>query len=124
MALLKMILALGVATLAALPAGADEPAKYKVPAGVVEKIKAALPDKAPAQPKRAHKVLIFTKTNDFRHASIPVGVTALTLMGEKTGAYTTFATEDEGIFEPGKLNQFDAVIMLNTTGDILRPKKL
>ena len=28
------------------------------------------------------------------------------------------------MFEPGKLKEFDLVIMVNTTGDLFRPKKL
>jgi type 1 glutamine amidotransferase len=88
----------------------------------LDKITAALPDKAPVQPKQPRKVLIFSKTAGFRHSSIPVGVKAITMMGDKTGAYTAHATEDESIFEPEKLKVFDAVFMLNTTGDCLRPK--
>ncbi len=95
-----------------------------VKTAVVEKIKSALPDKAPARVKQPHKVLIFSKTNGFRHGSIPVGVTALTMMGEKTGAFTAVHSEDDAMFEPDTLKQFDAVIMLNTTGDLFRPKVL
>src|SRR6266545_5491196 len=67
-----------------------------------EKIMSALPDKAPAAPKKARKLLIFSKTAGFRHSSIPVGARALTLMGDKTGAYTVYHTEDESVFEPEK----------------------
>jgi len=90
----------------------------------VDKIQKALPDKAPAKPKQARKLLIFSKTAGFRHSSIPVGVKAGALMGDKTGAYTAHHTEDESIFEPEKLKTFDAVLMLNTTGDCLKPKGL
>jgi type 1 glutamine amidotransferase len=90
----------------------------------VEKIQQALPDKAPAKPKQARKLLIFSKTAGFWHDSIPVGVKAITLLGDKTGAFTAYATEDESIFEPEKLAKFDAVLMLNTTGNCLRPKGL
>jgi uncharacterized protein len=92
------------------------------PANQVEKVMAALPDKAPAKPKQPRKLLIFSKTAGFRHDSIPIGVKALTLMGDKTGAYEAFATEDESFFEPEKLKTFDAVFMLNTTGNCLRAK--
>mgnify|MGYP002624098524 CR=1 FL=1 len=91
---------------------------------VLEKIEAALPKEAPAKPKKERKVLIFSKTNGFRHGSIATGVAALTLLGEKTGAYTATATEDDAAFEPESLKEFDAVIMLNTTGEIFRPKQL
>src|SRR5688500_12415574 len=73
---------------------------------VREKIQAALPDAAPAKPQKERKVLIFTKTNGFRHESIPVGVLSLTLVGEQTGAYAATHTEDESAFEPENLKQF------------------
>src|SRR5262245_22088000 len=53
----------------------------------LDKITQALPDKAPAQPKQPRKLLIFSKTAGFRHSSIPVGIKAITMMGDKTGAY-------------------------------------
>jgi type 1 glutamine amidotransferase len=87
----------------------------------IEKVMQALPDKAPAQPKAKHKILIFSKTAGFRHGSIAIGAKAIAMMGDKTGAYTAFHTEDESFFEPEKLKAFDAVFMLNTTGDCLRP---
>jgi type 1 glutamine amidotransferase len=86
-----------------------------------EKIDAALPAKAAAEPKAKRKVLIYSKTAGFRHSSIPVGTKAFIMMGDKTHAYLAEATEDPSYFAPEKLNQFDAVIMLNTTGDCLRP---
>lgn len=100
----------------------EEAEKFHIAPRVLAKIKAALPAKAPATPKKSHTVLIFSKTNGFRHGSIPVGVAALTLMGEKTGAYKAVHSEDDAMFEPEKLKEFDAVIMLNTTGEIFLPK--
>lgn len=86
----------------------------------IEKVMAALPDKAPAKPKQPRKLLIFSKTAGFRHGSIAIGAKALIMMGDKTGAYTGFHTEDESFLEPEKLKAFDAVFMLNTTGDCFR----
>jgi type 1 glutamine amidotransferase len=125
----RLMLPVAVAvTVSACAAGQDsvkeEAAKFKIKPDVLQKIKAALPDKAPATPKKPRKVLIFSKTNGFRHGSIPVGAAALTLMGQKTGAYTAVHSEDDSMFEPDKLKEFDAVIMLNTTGDVFRPAKL
>ncbi|MBX9680866.1 MAG: ThuA domain-containing protein [Gemmataceae bacterium] len=105
-------LALG-ACLMQNPATAQE--KY------LDQINKALPEKAPAEAKAKRKVLVYSKTAGFRHSSIPVGVRAFTLMGDKTGAYIVEATEDPSYFAPEKLKSFDAVIMLNTTGDCLRP---
>ena len=102
----------------------EEAKKFKISPQVLQKIKAELPTAAPATPKKPRKVLIFSKTNGFRHGSIPVGAAALTLMGQKTGAYTAVHSEDDAMFEPDKLKEFDAVIMLNTTGDLFRPKNM
>jgi type 1 glutamine amidotransferase len=118
---IRLLLTLGLGAGIAGAALAQPP---NVKPEVLDKIKAALPDKAPAQAKQPHKVLIFSKTNGFRHGSIPVGAAALTLMGEKTGVYTAVHSEDDAMFEPDTLKQFDAVIMLNTTGDVFRPKQL
>jgi type 1 glutamine amidotransferase len=97
--------------------------KKNQPAKVQEsKIVEALPASAPAKPKQPRNILVYTRTAGFRHSSIPTGVRAITLMGDKTGAYTAHHTEDESMFEPAKLAKFDAVFMLNTTGDCLRPK--
>lgn len=89
---------------------------------MVEKVTAALPDSAPAKPKAKRNILIYSKTNGFRHGSIAIGAKAIAMMGDKTGAYTALHTEDESFFEPEKLKAFDAVFMLNTTGDCLKPK--
>ena len=88
----------------------------------LDKINQALPQKSVASPKKARKILIFSKTNGFRHGSIETGAKSLTLLGEKTGAYTAIHSEDDSHFEPEKLKQFDAVLMLNTTGDVFTPK--
>jgi type 1 glutamine amidotransferase len=88
----------------------------------VEAIEKALPQKAPAVPRQPRKILIFSKTAGFRHQSIAVGAKAIAMMGEKTGAYTTLHTEDDSFFEPEKLKNFDAVLMLNTTGEVFKSK--
>ncbi len=88
---------------------------------VLGKIEAALPASAPAKPKAERNVLIFSRTAGFRHDSIETGIRALTLMGEKTKAYTAFATEDESFFAADKLKKFDAVVFLNTTENCLNP---
>ena len=64
------------------------------PAGALEKITAALPDKPFAKPEKPRKILVFSKTNGFRHASIATGKIALTEMGRKTGAFETVISDD------------------------------
>ncbi|NIJ52475.1 type 1 glutamine amidotransferase [Dyadobacter arcticus] len=63
-------------------------------------------------------VLVFSKTASFRHQSIAAGITALTKMSKEKGFNVSF-TEDATQFTEGNLKKFNAVIFLNTTGDIL-----
>ena len=91
---------------------------------ILAKIDSAMPSDPPVQPQAPRKVLIFTKTNGYRHASIPVGVKSLSMLGERTGAFSAVHSEDDSMFEPATLAQFDAVIMLNTTGKIFLPPEL
>jgi uncharacterized protein len=88
----------------------------------LKKIEQAVPKEAPARPKQPRKLLIYSKTLGFRHASIPTGAAAFKLMGEKTGAYEAEHSEDPALFDENRLAQFDAVVFLNTTGDCLAPR--
>lgn len=87
----------------------------------IEKIKAALPEKATATPKKPRKILVFNLTRGFKHDSIPVAAKAIELLGEKTGAFTVVVSEDISMFEQEVLDGFDAVLMNNTTGDLFLP---
>lgn len=83
----------------------------------VEKIKAALPDKATAEPKKPRRVLIFWRCEGFFHGQgIAGGNMAIKLMGEKTGAYTADVSSDYEVFTADNLAKYDAVILNNTTG--------
>ncbi len=68
------------------------------------------------------KVLVFSKTAGFRHASIPDGITAIQLLGSNNG-FIVDATEDASVFTYENLIQYDAVIFLSTTGDILNTEQ-
>lgn len=63
-------------------------------------------------------VLIFTKTEGFRHSSIPTGVDAVIRLADQEDI-NTYHTENASYFQPDSLQAFDAVIFLNTTGDVL-----
>jgi cytochrome c len=64
------------------------------------------------------KVLVFSKTQDFRHDSIPAGIAAIKDMGMKQG-WTVDATEDAGQFTDANLSKYDVVVWLNTSGNVL-----
>src|SRR5690606_2974766 len=64
------------------------------------------------------KLLVFSKTAGFRHNSIPAGIKALEKLGREQGFVIT-ATEDAGPFTDQGLAPYQAVVFLNTTGDVL-----
>ena len=68
------------------------------------------------------KVLIFTKTAGFRHKSIPKGVETLQNLLHTEGI-ASLHTESSNYFCSDSLDQYDAVIFLNTTGTILDKKQ-
>ena len=74
------------------------------------------------RPKKARTVLIYSRTQGFRHDSIPYGVYALTELGKRTGAFNVVATEDPAVFSSPHFMSYDGVIMLNTTGNEAVPK--
>ena len=63
-------------------------------------------------------VLVFSKTAAFRHASIEAGQAALKKMAAEKG-FTVSFTEDASQFTEANLKKFNAVLFLNTTGDVL-----
>ena len=78
------------------------------------------PDTSPAKAlagAEPPRVLIFTRTAGFRHASIPDGVKALR---ERLGtAWSVSHTEDSGTFTRDGLAPYRAIVFLSTTGDVL-----
>lgn len=67
-------------------------------------------------------LLVFSKTAAFRHASIEAGQTALKKMATEKG-FTINFTEDASLFTEKSLKNYNAVVFLNTTGDILNDKQ-
>lgn len=65
-----------------------------------------------------NSVLLFTKTEGWRHASIEAGAMAVKQLGEDNGFSVTW-TEDSYSFAEENLAKYDAVIFLNTTLDVL-----
>lgn len=90
-----------------------------VDAATAAKITAAVPGKAPAVPKQPRKVLVYSKCTGFYHGAIPVANTCMEIMAEKTGAFEVTVSDDLSYFETDKLKQFDAIVLNNTTGELL-----
>jgi len=69
----------------------------------------------------APALLVFTKTNGFRHeAAIPAGLDAIRQIAERRG-WRVFHTENAAVFAPEILPRFAAAIWHNTSGDLLTP---
>ena len=67
------------------------------------------------------RVLVFSRTAGFRHASIPDGIAAVRELG--AGRWETDATEDPSAFAEDSLRRYRAVVFLSTTGDVLDPSQ-
>lgn len=120
---MKALLPTVLLATAALFVVAQNPAGEQPPAGALEKIQAALPAEAFAKPKKARKLLVFSKTSGFRHASIATGKVAFTELGKKTGAFEAVISDDLVNFEPDKIKEFDGILFLSTTMNPFLPGK-
>ncbi|MEM9326676.1 MAG: ThuA domain-containing protein [Bacteroidota bacterium] len=63
-------------------------------------------------------VLVFSKTNGYRHQSIADGIQMMQRLADQRGFEVVFS-EDAAYFHEDSLRQFSAVMFLNTTQDIL-----
>jgi quinohemoprotein ethanol dehydrogenase len=68
------------------------------------------------------RILLFSKTQTFRHPSIPIAIAALQRLGEQRG-WDVDATEDAEQFTDRNLRRYDVVVWLNTSGHVLDPKQ-
>ncbi|MGH2824950.1 MAG: ThuA domain-containing protein [Thermoleophilaceae bacterium] len=93
--------------------------RFALLAGLVVMLIAALaPAPAAAQSEPRFRALLFTKTAAFRHDSIPAGVAAVQELAAANN-FTVDHTEDSTQFNDANLANYDVVIWLNTTGDVL-----
>ena len=61
-------------------------------------------------------VLVFHKTNGYRHGSISNGISMIEDLGQANG-WTTSNTTDAGQFTTANLSNYDVVVWCNTSGD-------
>lgn len=85
----------------------------------VDAMMAALPDSAPAKPKKARKILVLSTARGFVHSSIPLAAATVETLGKKTGAWTATTTYDAADINEKNLAQYDAILLNNTTGFFL-----
>ncbi len=67
---------------------------------------------------QSKKVLVFHKTEGFWHSSIATGHQTIEDLGEENG-FKVKETNNAKIFEEPELAEYNLVIFLNTTGDVL-----
>lgn len=79
---------------------------------------ACLPCMAPAMATPPDRVLVFTKTEKFRHDAIPVAVATLRKIAADEGLAADH-TEDAGAFTAANLARYRVVVFASTTGDVL-----
>jgi len=76
-----------------------------------------------SKPAKARKVLIYSHCNGFNHSSgIEAAKIAFPAIGKKTGAFECVVSDDLANFEADKIQQFDAIIFSNTTGELFTGK--
>jgi len=117
---MKPALIVPAGALAALLAVAAAPREERPPEGAAEKIAAALPERAYAEPAAPRKLLVFSVTRGFRHASIATGKLALAELGRETGAFEAVISDELANFEPGRIDDFDAILFLSTTQNVFK----
>jgi type 1 glutamine amidotransferase len=76
----------------------------------------------PEQNPDPANILVFTKTAGFRHQSIEKGVTTLRNLG-RDNEFEITNSEDASIFNSVDLQEFDLVVFLSTTRNILEPQQ-
>lgn len=69
-------------------------------------------------PMKKTRLLVFSRTMGYRHTSIPAGKKALMESGASRG-FGVDTTEDAALFTVKNLKQYDVIIFLSTTGNVL-----
>ena len=82
---------------------------------VMQRVREAMPEKATIEVESPRKLLVFWRCEGFFHDSIPLANETLKLMGEMTGAFSVVLSNDMDMFDADTLNQFDGVVLNNTT---------
>ena len=72
----------------------------------------------PDLPADAPRVLVFTRTTEYRHENIEAGLEILETEAKRRGIAVD-TTEDPTLFSEDSLAKYRAVVFFNTTGDVL-----
>ncbi|WP_158298627.1 ThuA domain-containing protein [Sphingomonas psychrotolerans] len=105
---------IGFSALALLALTAQTTPDPHRPAPTLDSTAPALP------PLKRPAILIFSKTNSYRHDSIPAATAAIAKLVRARG-WSVYTTENAAIFNPAQLARFDALIFASATGDLFTP---
>jgi cytochrome c len=72
--------------------------------------------------KKERQILVLSKTEGFIHKSIETGINTLKKLGNQN-EFKVVATKDASYIVEDSLKSYDAVVFLNTTGDILNAEQ-
>ncbi len=68
------------------------------------------------------RILVFSKTTGYVHASIPAGKDAIIQLA-KQDRFIADTSSDASVFNPVNLEKYGAVVFLSTSGDILNQEQ-
>ncbi|RIV24098.1 PKD domain-containing protein [Fibrisoma montanum] len=74
---------------------------------------------APAAPRR---VLVFSRTKGYVHGSIPYGIAAIQKLGRENN-FRVDTTKNAAYFTDDSLRNYQAVVFMSTTGNVLNPQQ-
>ena len=74
---------------------------------------------AGTDPLESPRVLLFSETRDFRHSSTETALVALEELAASAGMQTDRAPDSSGLFTGSNLANYDAVVWVLTSGDVL-----
>lgn len=95
-----------------------------MPEKIKEAIAKACPSKAAASPKKARKILSFSRTTGWRHNTGIMGANEfLKNVSKNLGVFEIVYSEDPAEFDGDNLKKYDAVILNNATSTYLTPLK-
>jgi type 1 glutamine amidotransferase/sugar phosphate isomerase/epimerase len=122
-----LLIVLGLFQLTSLTHGADDTTigLKPIPDADLERIRSALPTRAPATPQKPRKLLLFVRNVGYGgHPSAEYANHAFTLMGDKTGAFQAVVSRDPEVFRRDRLKEFDAVFFNNNVGNLFTDPEL
>ncbi|MFD2570197.1 ThuA domain-containing protein [Spirosoma soli] len=74
----------------------------------------------PAVSAKPQRVLVFSKTKGWKHTSIPFGIAAIQKLGQENN-FRVDTTKNAAYFNDDSLRNYQAVVFLSTTGNVLNP---